>query len=137
MKFSKILHDDSSDEKVEFQMNYLHILLCYNNVALHNAYANKDRSRTAKQDCYAKGRGMPLSNIAEVRVPVSEIPDLGFTQSVETVVTSAQITLSIFPLAVCYSSKRQHKYTELSAEVDGVASGVLGRFPYDVCPMLR
>lgn len=42
-----------------------------------------------------------LRDVAERWVAVSKIPNLSVAEAVETVVALAQVTLFVFPLAVC------------------------------------
>jgi hypothetical protein len=69
----------------------------------------------------------------ELGVPVAKILHLGLS-TVKTVVTLAQATLLVLPLAVDDAPDRQNAYGNLTRQVDGVAIMVLWPVRLDVRP---
>lgn len=67
-------------------------------------------------------RASPRSvDVPELWMPVSEVPDLLYRLSCHTVVSLAQITLSVLPLAVKDSKGSQKAHAYLATQVDSVA----------------
>lgn len=82
-------------------------------------------------------RASPRSvDVPELWMPVSEVPDLLYRLSCHTVVSLAQITLSVLPLAVKDSKGSQKAHAYLATQVDSVAGWVPGRITGSVCPVV-
>jgi hypothetical protein len=75
-----------------------------------------------------------LVEVAEFRVSVSEILNLSFGSSNQTVVTLAQGALFVLPFAVEDAEGSEEKNADLAAQVDGVAGWVSRGVFLGVCP---
>lgn len=78
----------------------------------------------------------PSVHVPELWMSVSEVPDLLCRLSRHTVVSLAQITLSVLPLAVKDSKGSKKADADLATQVDSVAGWVPGRITGGVCPVV-
>lgn len=78
--------------------------------------------------------GGRLGHVAEGRVPVSQVLDLGLALAVEAVIALPEVALAVLPLAVRDAARAQDEDAELTRQVDGVAGVVLGAVFLDVSP---
>jgi hypothetical protein len=65
-----------------------------------------------------------LRDVAESRVPVAQVPNLISTQAIETVIPLPKVALPVLPLAVGNASESENKDSNLSNQIDSVASWV-------------
>lgn len=66
-------------------------------------------------------------HVSEFRMPISQVLNLCIRLALQTVIPLAHVTLPVLPLAVDDAEDSKQAHTDLTSEVDGVASWVAGR----------
>jgi len=103
----------------------------------HMPYANIEQTKNERSvEVVSNRKHKRLVHVAELRVSVSEILDLGSGLADQAVVSPAHITLLVFPLAVADTEYGENTDATLTNQVDGVADWVSWRVSTCVGPVM-